>query len=822
MVHIQMCNNFVFAGAWSSLRLHILTRNMSEKKEKSRSIFDFFKEKKRSCSDIEMTDLSSSMALKDPDPTGHNIATTAAGKSDITSSTSADTPTPLAVEPKDRPSGSISDSPVVCSGHTPLPDEPHQPHDVTFMLPQTVKMGGRAGNKTKTLTFQRQWCNEFPWIHCDTNLNKVLCYTCCKAVQNKLLNESYHRSEGAFLVDGFSSWKRARDAFKSHEKSEIHRSAREILLNLSKKDIISQLDDHHHSDQENARDALIKIVTSIRYLASEGSALRGKEHDSGKFKKLLRLRSEDDRNLAAWLGRKHNYTHSDIVNEILEIMGHDIVRDIVEKVNKESIQFGIICDGTQDISGKEQEAICIRYITSNFQICEDFIGLYNQGDTTGAGLAKMLQDVLLRVQLPVANLRAQTYDGAGNMAGEYNGCQANIKRVQPLCIYTHCGAHVSHLVTSKSIEKSVTMRDALDCVQELGKFSNQSGKFRELYSNLRSEETMQSPTSLKPICPTRWLTRAPAVISVLSNYAAALTALKKAADMFGSTSGARASGLYNNLMSTKTLVGLKMALPILQVMESFNKSLQGKNQTVAGMLVVVESLKRELQSLRSEDTFHKIFVEAEEMAESLSLEELSLPRVRKIPMRIEGGVATHNFNTVEEYYRPQCFQVLDAALANLDAYFTSTDLTEYGKLTDMLVTGVYNAVVSERYPELTADLEQELAFFHRNFTVTHISDLQDEFESMTPEARRMFQQVERLLRIILVNPASSCTAERSFSSLRRLKTWLRSTMTQSRLNHLMLCNVHSDLLEKMDSQIIAEKFISNKPDARRKVFGCFK
>lgn len=68
------------------------------------------------------------------------------------------------------------------------------------------------------------------------------------------------------------------------------------------------------------------------------------------------------------------------------------------------------------------------------------------------------------------------------------------------------------------------------------------------------------------------------------------------------------------------------------------------------------------------------------------MEELSLPRVRKIPMRIEGA-ATHNFNTVEEYYRPQYFQLLDAALANLDAYFISTDLTEYGKLTDMLELG---------------------------------------------------------------------------------------------------------------------------------------
>lgn len=61
----------------------------------------------------------------------------------------------------------------------------------------------------------------------------------------------------------------------------------------------------------------------------------------------------------------------------------------------------------------------------------------------------MLKDILLRVQLPVANFITQTYDGAGNMAGEYNGCQANIKRVEPLCIYTHCGPHVSHLVTSQ-------------------------------------------------------------------------------------------------------------------------------------------------------------------------------------------------------------------------------------------------------------------------------------------------------------------------------------------------------------------------------------
>ena len=47
-----------------------------------------------------------------------------------------------------------------------------------------------------------------------------------------------------------------------------------------------------------------------------------------------------------------------------------------------------------------------------------------------------------------------------------------------------------------------------------------------------------------------------------------------------------------------------------------------------------------------------------------------------------------------------------------------------------------------------------------------------------PELRGEYNEVEQLVRLLLVAPASSAEAERSFSALRRLKTWLRSTMTQ--------------------------------------------
>ncbi len=47
----------------------------------------------------------------------------------------------------------------------------------------------------------------------------------------------------------------------------------------------------------------------------------------------------------------------------------------------------------------------------------------------------------------------------------------------------------------------------------------------------------------------------------------------------------------------------------------------------------------------------------------------------------------------------------------------------------------------------------------------------------------------RLCKFLAVIPATSCSAERSFSCLRRLKTYTRNTMAQSRLNFLAVLNI---------------------------------
>ena len=53
----------------------------------------------------------------------------------------------------------------------------------------------------------------------------------------------------------------------------------------------------------------------------------------------------------------------------------------------------------------------------------------------------------------------------------------------------------------------------------------------------------------------------------------------------------------------------------------------------------------------------------------------------------------------------------------------------------------------------------------------------------------MFPEFSTVVHILTVIPATSCSAERSFSALRRLKTYLRSTMGQQRVSNIALINI---------------------------------
>lgn len=82
--------------------------------------------------------------------------------------------------------------------------------------------------------------------------------------------------------------------------------------------------------------------------------------------------------------------------------------------------------------------------------------------------------------------------------------------------------------------------------------------------------------------------------------------------------------------------------------------------------------------------------------------------------------------------------------------------------------------------------------------------------------RSLFPHLVKLLQLLNIVPATSATAERSFSCLRRVKTWLRSSMTQTRLNSAVVLHANRHINPDIDSVI--NDFISLN-DLRRRIFG---
>ena len=75
------------------------------------------------------------------------------------------------------------------------------------------------------------------------------------------------------------------------------------------------------------------------------------------------------------------------------------------------------------------------------------------------------------------------------------------------------------------------------------------------------------------------------------------------------------------------------------------------------------------------------------------------------------------------------------------------------------------------------------------------SDILEHLESLHPTKCALIPNLLTIVHLILINPATSCTPERSFSVARRIKTWLRSTMTTKRFNNLSILSVHKELYQ---------------------------
>ena len=88
-----------------------------------------------------------------------------------------------------------------------------------------------------------------------------------------------------------------------------------------------------------------------------------------------------------------------------------------------------------------------------------------------------------------------------------------------------------------------------------------------------------------------------------------------------------------------------------------------------------------------------------------------------------------------------------------------------------------------------------------------LDDIIKYFQDLEPCSKNLLSEVGKIIELILVLPATNATSERSFSKLKLLKTYLRSTMSQASLNNYMMFSVYKEHVDTLDLPALAKEFV---------------
>ena len=151
------------------------------------------------------------------------------------------------------------------------------------------------------------------------------------------------------------------------------------------------------------------------------------------------------------------------------------------------------------------------------------------------------------VNLPIAKLRGQCYDGAAAMRGIRSGVAKQILDEEPRAVYTHCYGHSINLAMNDSIKACKPVKNSLEVTHEVTKLIKYSPRREAIFQDLKDTHDLavgHHTPGIRVLCPTRWTVCANALASVLSNYEILLSTWDEAADVVADTeSKARINGV---------------------------------------------------------------------------------------------------------------------------------------------------------------------------------------------------------------------------------------------------------------------------------------
>ncbi|XP_059140975.1 uncharacterized protein LOC131928846 [Physella acuta] len=357
--------------------------------------------------------------------------------------------------------------------------------------------------------------------------------------------------------------------------------------------------------------------------------------------------------------------------------------------------------------------------------------------------------------------------------------------------------------------------------------------------------------TLKRLSDTRWASRKTAVDSILQNLPALVLALRRIVDgeVKNSTSKqiAVGKGILVTIETFEFLVVLMFWKRILH--KAFNVSIYLQKSSIDMLTAfrLIQIFENEMSSWRNEfeSEFEQIENEATELAEKCDIRtEYKQHRLYKRKIFHDKGAEDTQISDSRKKFIVQTY------LVSLDSDITSTNTSfqnfkdvsskfccldpKHFALDDCLIQLQQLAVTYSDVVDSVTEVVQEFVsfrtFYQEVFSVSSVNKGVST-EKEPPEIAvtvnsilkfmiandlcSMYPNLATLYRIFLTLPISSAGAERSFSRLKLLKTYIRSTMNEDRLSSLALITIERQLASDVDLKDVIDHFAKMKPRRKR-------
>ena len=416
--------------------------------------------------------------------------------------------------------------------------------------------------------------------------------------------------------------------------------------------------------------------------------------------------------------------------------------------------------------------------------------------------AKTLTDCLLKeiekLGINKDKLIAQTYDGANVMRGSSCGVQALLRETYSNAQYIHCHAHQLNLVMKNATSVNTNVRKFFAHLQAICVFFSTSPKRTEVLNNV-----MKDRKRLPRANTLRWVYLSRSVETVFDNKEEIKECFQRIEndDDFQDENTISFAGAYIKILENNNFnFWLTFFHKIMLRADILYRKLQNRSIDPSSIKICIETFETEIRNIREKFNFQE---SANNVSKRTKTDNSELNREGKeicdtIICQIKERFKFTGHLIAATLFVPENF-------AYYDTNFPEKNLTETCKLYPFLN-------MKKLQTELTLVYSTK-EFRKMSGAVAFLDFIRENNLEIT------FSECVKILKVLITIPMTTSEAERCFSTLKRIKTFVRNTMSQERLSALAMLSVEKDFINYFISDFnkkVIEKFAHSKE--RRKDF----